>query len=119
MYSDTVEFVRHCVNCQQAKVGHTIKPEKGRTYVPYLPMETLAIDILAVGRPGSQGNKYILTVMDYVTRFGWALEVKSRTATEIAAVLVKHIFLIFGAPSYLVSDRVSEFKGILKQLQIR
>ena len=34
-------------------------------------------------------------------------------------MLVKHIFLIIRAPSYLVSDRVSEFKGILKQLQIR
>ena len=53
MYSDTGEFVRNCVNCQQAEVVHTNKPETGRAYVPYLPMEILAIDILAVGRPGS------------------------------------------------------------------
>ena len=124
MYTDTVEFVKNCLNCQQAKIGHSNKPEQGRTYVPYLPMDTLAIDILAVGRQGSHNYKYILSVIDYVSRFAWAIPVKSRTATEIANALIKHVFMIFGNPAYLVSDRAAEFtskefQDILKELEIK
>ena len=62
--------------------------------------------------------------MDLVTKFGWAIPVKTRTASEIASALISRIFLVFGCCSYIISDRAaeftsSEFQGILKELQIK
>ena len=124
MRKDLLEYVRCCDNCQQNKSGAALAVTPGRTYVPYLPLDTIAIDVLSIGRQGSHGFKYLLSAVDLATKFGWAMPLKGRTTTEVVAALIKHIFLIFGNPSYIVSDRGGEFTSaemtsILKELQIK
>ena len=124
MYSDLLKYVQNCLICQQAKSGGNIRTESGRLYTPYLPMDCLCIDILGIGRKSKNGYKYILTAVDMVTRFAWAIPVKSRMADELAEALITNIFSTFGICKYLLSDQAAEFKSglfrdMLNELQIR
>ena len=124
MYSDLLLYIRNCLICQQAKSGGNIKTEGGKLYTPYLPMDCLCIDLLGIGRQAKGGYKYILTAVDMVTRYAWAIPVKSRMADELAEALIVNIFSTFGSPKFLLTDQAAEFKSalfqeMLAELQIR
>jgi len=59
------------------------------------------------------GNKYLLVVNDYATRFPLAFALKTADAPTVAQVLVEKVFLEYGPPSVILSDRGSHFHNVL------
>lgn len=70
------------------------------------------------------GNRYILTVQDDLSKFLIAVPLAEKSADEVARVFVDNVILIYRAPRTILSDCGSQFlsetnKGVCKLLGIR
>ncbi|XP_047484209.1 uncharacterized protein LOC125035941 [Penaeus chinensis] len=63
-------------------------------------------------RPRELGNKYVLTLIDYATRYPEAVPLKNIDTVTVAESLVE-IFSRVGVPREILSDRGSQFKSDL------
>ena len=75
------------------------------------PMERVAVDITGPLLESDIGNKYILVVCDYFTRWTEAFAIPNQEATTIAEVLVEQVFCRFGCPNQLHSDQGRNFES--------
>jgi len=70
-----------------------------------IPFKRVAIDIVGEIFPASShGHRYILTVVDFATRYPEAVALKNITTTTVAEALVS-IFARVGVPEEILSDR--------------
>jgi len=53
----------------------------------------------------------MITVLDHFTKYAFAFPVRSHDAVTVAKYLVKRVFLVYGVPTQLLSDRGAEFVG--------
>ncbi|XP_076084159.1 KRAB-A domain-containing protein 2-like [Mytilus galloprovincialis] len=58
--------------------------------------------------PCYKGFNYVCNILDYYSRFAFGCATKTKTAKEIADVVLKYIYL-YGAPRILQSDNGKEF----------
>jgi hypothetical protein len=92
---------RHKAKLQQEPVG-------GR-------FERVAIDVMGELPLTADGNKYILVVSDYFTKWTQAFPMINQTAMTVADTLVNHCFSLFGMPRWIHSDQGSNFESELFQ----
>ena len=77
------------------------------------PWFHLGIDFIGpYSPPSSNGNKYVLTVCDYFTKFVWAKPLPSKEAKNVAQAL-RELFFLFGIPQVITTDQGREFKNTL------
>ena len=76
------------------------------------PFRKIAIDIVGELPRSSTGYKYILTIVDYATRYPEAIPLRSVSSKTVADALVQY-FCRMGIPQELVSDQGSNFVGRL------
>ena len=62
--------------------------------------------------PSSYGNKYILVVIDYVSKWVEAVATPKNDAKIVVKFLKKNIFSRFGVPRVLISDGGSHFCNV-------
>lgn len=96
---------------------------------PALPIsdyiwERIAMDIMGPLPESYRGNKYILVIMEYVTRHVTAIPLKGITASTIARKFIKHIIMKEGIPSEVITDQGTNFqsstmKELCRQLGVR
>lgn len=55
------------------------------------------------------GNRYLLVINDYATRYCLAFPVARDNAATVAKILVERVFLEYGAPHTILSDRGPHF----------
>jgi len=77
------------------------------------PLERVSIDITGPHNRSSRQKQYILTCVDYFSKWAEALPLKNHTATTVARAIMTHIFFRFGAPLQQLSDRAPEFQSEL------
>ena len=66
----------------------------------------------------SQGNRFILSVIDHFTRFVVLIPIKDKAARTIVRHLIERVFSVFGPPETLHSDQGKEFENeLVKELQ--
>jgi len=75
------------------------------------PWERVAIDITGPHPQSTKGNKFMITVLDHFTKYAFAFPVRSQDAITVAKYLVEWVFLVYGVPTQLLSDRGAEFEG--------
>ena len=109
MSQDVTEYVKGCVECQWNKINtrpiHTplqpiyAKPEA-------LPFETITLNFITK-LPESEGSDFILTVINHnCTKAAIFIPChKEITAEETAGLYLKHIFMCYGLPSKIISNR--------------
>ena len=69
MREDISKWCRECPLCQQRK-GPLIKPRSPmQQYLVRAPMERIALDILSHLPESYDGNKYILVIADYFSKW--------------------------------------------------
>ena len=61
----------------------------------------------------SEGNRYILSVIDHVIRFVILIAIQNKQATAIVRNLVERVFSVFEPPETLHSDWGREFENDL------
>lgn len=60
------------------------------------------------------GNQYILTIMDYFTKWAEAIATPNKSACQVANALFK-LFMRMGIPRVITTDQGSEFNNQLNQ----
>jgi len=104
------EYVKNCIKCVARKPDMTYKLSTTATSTPRHPFETLEMDLTGPYPQSIQGNKYILSVIDGLSRFCILRPLKSKEAEEVIKAL-DDIFSEHGLPLSLKSDCGREFKN--------
>ena len=76
-------------------------------------MERIALDILGPLPSTDDGNKYILVVADYYTKFVEAYAIRDEQAHTVAQKLVEEFICRYGVPNEIHSDQGRNFESNL------
>jgi hypothetical protein len=87
-----------------------------KKYLSSEPFQRVAVDILGPLPITSSGNKYLLVLTDYFSKWAEALPLPNQEAQTIADALLDHVFTRFGMPSELHSDQGRNFDGHLVRM---
>lgn len=112
MYSDIEEYVRSCPDCQLMKKGSN-QHAKGLLQpieAPTQPFEHICIDIVGPFIKSVDKKRYIITCVDFATRYAEAKAVPTATAEEVATFLYE-IVTRHGAFRKVSCDRGAQFRS--------
>ncbi len=113
MYQDIKDWIATCQVCQaQAKLPRSNKAPLQPISVGR-PMHCVGIDIVGPLPRTSQGNAYILVMMDYFTKWPEAVPVPNIKGSTIARTFIRELVCRHGAPQILLSDRGKQFTSKL------
>ena len=76
------------------------------------PFQRIAMDLVGPLPRSRSGNKYILVICDYATRYPEAIPLRSIDAEHIAEELIK-VFSRVGVPREILTDQGSNFTSQL------
>lgn len=76
-----------------------------------MPMERIAVDILGELPRTERGNRYILVVSDYFTKWTESFAMPNMEARTVADIMVREVITRFGASSTIHLDQGKQFKG--------
>ena len=108
---DVADFCRRCDLCVARK------GPPGRSHAPLqqfpvgCPMERVGIDITGPYPRSEGGNCYVLSAIDYFTKWLEAYAIPNQEAETIADVLVEGMISRFGVMESLHSDRGTNFES--------
>ncbi len=77
------------------------------------PMERIAVDILGPFPVSEKGNKYILVIGDYFTKWTECFAMPNMEAATVASILVNEVFSRLGIPNTIHSDQGRQFESNL------
>ena len=115
---DVTRFCKSCDICQRTvQKGRVAKVPLGRLPLIDTPFKRVAVDIVGPIEPRSNNrSRYILTMMDYATRYPEAIALPSIENERVAEALVK-MFSRVGVPDEMLTDCGSQFTSeIMKQV---
>ena len=97
---DVRDFVRLCSLCTRRK---SLKNRRSplQQYMVGAPLERIAMDILGPLPITERGNKYILVIGDYFTKWVEAYPIPDQTAETVAKKVVEEFICRFGVPREL------------------
>ena len=110
MASDTIEYCKSCDDCMRAKQPLPAKFTMFNSPIGK-PWERIAVDVMEVSI-NSKGNRYILVVQDYFTKWLESFPMSDQKADRIVELL-KSLFCRVGIPSILHSDQGRNFESLL------
>lgn len=83
------------------------------------PFERVAIDVMGPLPTTNRGNRYILVLIDYFTKWPEAFALPDQTAETVADALISNVFSRFGVPLELHSDQGRNFESEVFQHVMR
>ena len=93
MYPDVIQYVKSCAKCAARKTSYRhVQLPLHSIPRPTEPFEALGIDVLGPLPLTKKGNRYILVVTDYHTRWPFAFAMKNQRAATIATLLIEQVF---------------------------
>ena len=106
-----------CTTCNSWKAP----PERARapleTSIVQRPLQRVAMDILGPLPETPRGNRYILVIGDYFTKWKEAFPLKDTEAVTVARVFVNEYICRFGVPDSLHIDQGKNFEAkIIKEI---
>ena len=104
-------WTQTCLNCQSKTNGHTKSPP-GQLKKPDGRFTNLHIDIIGP-LPTANDYQYILTIIDWLTRWPIAVPLRDTPAATISKSILREWIAVFGCPSVITTDRGSQFQSTL------
>ncbi len=107
MFEDIRNYVKTCDDCQRRgglQKNNIIHPIPAKA-----PFQRIGIDIVGLLTITRRGNRYIVTVMDYFTKWPIAKALKEATAKAVSKFIYQKIICEHGCPEVLQSDRGTHF----------
>jgi len=120
MKEDVQAYIHNCMGCQRKKLVRV----KGRqpmmlTDTPGSAFDKVALDIMGPLPVTSQGNRYVLTVQDLLTKYLIAVPLANATSMDIADGLRKYLISYFGSPRTILTDQGANFTSSLMKALAR
>ena len=87
------------------------------------PFNKIAINLVTECETSTSGNKYILTIIDYLTGLPEAFPIPDNSVDTIVSTFINHYLLVYICPRYILLDSGTEIKNqlmdqVLQQLGI-
>ena len=115
---DVARFCKSCDICQRTiQKGRVSKVPLGKLPLIDTPFKRVAVDIVGPIEPRSEKrNRYILTMIDYATRYPEAVALPSIETERVAEALVE-MFSRVGIPDEMLTDCGSQFTAeVMKEV---
>ena len=114
--SDVTRFCRSCEICQETvSKGKVTKVPLGEMPIMNVPFHCVAVDLIGPITPVSDnGNQYILTIVDFATKYPEAVALP-RIETERVAEALLDVSSRVGFPTEVLSDKGSQFTSDLRK----
>lgn len=77
--------------------------------------DLIGMDLIGPLKLTPRGNKYILTVTDYFSKWVHGCALKNKTAAEVASNLVT-LYSLLGCPKRILSDQGREFVNLVRNI---
>ena len=117
-------FINKCIACNLRKAtGKTVAPLCPIKPVDYIG-EKWAIDLIGPCPASAENSIYILTMVEYMTRFAETCALPDQTSVTIAQAIIRCIVLRWGIPHRILSDGATSLQSNLmsdlyKELNIK
>ena len=116
MYAICTKYIEGCQTCQQKDRGRKALAPLGDMPQPLGAWHTVGVDVLGPLPQTKKGNKYVIVITDYLTRFVLAVATRDQTAETTAHALMEK-FLEYGLPERLITDNGPNFRSrVLAQM---
>ena len=112
VHRDIAEYCRRCDSCQKVAGRRRVKAPLIPMPVISQPFERIAMDIVGPLPRSACGNRFVLVVCDYATRYPEAIPMKYVDAASVAEELVR-IFSRVGVPKEVLTDQGTNFTSQL------
>ena len=120
MRSDVSSYIRSCVSCVKRK------PYGGKT-APLQPIapttfiwQKLAMDIVGPLPETYAGNRYILVMSEYTTRYMIGAALRDQKASTVASAFILNVVLRYGSPTEILTDQGTNFcSNLMKEICTR
>ncbi|GFR78367.1 reverse transcriptase [Elysia marginata] len=114
LWGDVTRYCQSCDVCQRSTPkGRTTKVPLEKMPIIDQPFTRVAVDLIGPIQPSSErGNRYVLTLVDFSTRYPEAVALKNMTTETVAEALVD-IFSRVGLPKEILSDCGTQFTSDL------
>ena len=117
---------KRCKECPDCQKGNRRRPTRAPlTPLPVMerPWQRIAVDIVGPLDRSHGGNRYLLTVIDFATRYPEATPLRRIDAATVCEKLIE-IFSRYGIPEELLSDRGTNFlakltKELMEKLGVK
>jgi len=116
--ADIVRYCKSCDICQRTVAkGRVTKVPLGEMPIIETPFERVVVDLIGEIKPKTdRGHKWILTVIDYATRYPEAVALKDISTETVAEALVE-IYSRVGIPKEVLSDQGTQFvSNVMKEV---
>ena len=117
-FVDEKNWCESCEECLSRK-GSRSKNKEPLISIPVQgkPFEEIAIDFLEIKPPTPRGNRYIMVVQDYFTKWVEGYPMKDIKAGKAAQLLVNECVACFSCPVSVNSDQRSQLESeLLKEM---
>ena len=112
---DARHFCRSCPVCQNRKPPPTRPHHPLQQDVVAEPLQKVTIEILGFEKATSRGNRYILVIVDTLTKWAEALPMLDEKAETVTKLLVEQFVCRYGIPVQLHSDQGRQFEASVFQ----
>ena len=108
IHADVSEFCKRCDKCQ--RTNRVLKRPRAELHpIPVVKVwHRVGIDLVGPLPETKNGNKYIITLSDYFSKWPEAAAIPSKEATCVASFLLE-VFCRHGWPKIVLSDQGREF----------
>ena len=113
LQNDVKAYMGGCDICARRKEPLKTKKAPMEIVKSGFPMERIAIDILGELPITERGNRYILVVGDYFTKWTECYVMPNMEASTVASILVEQVVSRFGIPYFIHSDQGRQFESKL------
>ena len=101
--------INGCVQCQRRGLGLVNFGRKLTQFkVESVAWCMVAMDLIEM-KTTPRGNNYVLTLIDFYTKWVEAIPIPSESALDVARALFYNVFSIYGPPKRIPSDNGREF----------
>ena len=109
-FKDVEKYCKNCETCAKNKTVPRPRSPMKPIEVVTIPFYMIGVDIIGPLKTTTRGNKYILSVIDYYTKYAEAVALPNQEAVTVARAL-EDIFSRHGMPLVLLTDQGSNFES--------
>ena len=115
--SDVETHIHSCLKCLQTVGPPTRQRQVLKSFPSGYPWQRIAIDFYGPLPRSEQGERFVLVIMDYFSKWVECFPTINMEAETVARVLIKEVFSRYGIPLEIHSDQGRSFENeVMRQL---
>jgi hypothetical protein len=124
MRADIANYINSCIVCVKRKpYGSKTAPLQPIAATSFV-WQKIAMDIVGPLPETHNGNRYILVMSEYTTRYMIGVAIRDQEASTVANAFIMNVVLRYGSPTEILTDQGKSFcsrlmKEICSQLNIK